>query len=176
MEKNLLDVIRKSKQGNKEALLYIINKFIPLIKKYARILNYEEAETDLIISLIEIIQHMKSSKFNKGNDGMIISYIHNCMKNKRIDLYRKYVKNSIAEVEINLDILEGKNYNFEDSLLIEDMLNNVTDLQRKILISKYIYGYSEVVISKKSGISRQAVNRAKNRAVKCIREKFEIIA
>lgn len=58
--------------------------------------------------------------------------------------------------------------NFENTYFL-----HLTELQRKIILLKYIYGYSDQEIANRLKISRQAVNRAKNRGVKIIRENYE---
>ncbi|WP_461614011.1 sigma factor-like helix-turn-helix DNA-binding protein [Clostridium sp. Marseille-QA1073] len=53
-------------------------------------------------------------------------------------------------------------YNY---VFVKDILNQVTKLQRKILILKFIKNYSETEIASILKISRQSVNRDKNRAL-----------
>ena len=52
------------------------------------------------------------------------------------------------------------------------MLTGLTALQRKVLVIRYLYGYSDAEIADQLHISRQAVNRAKNRAVAVLKEKY----
>lgn len=54
----LCDLIVSAKDKNKDSLMEIINKFRPLIKKQAYALNYEDAENDLIVDMIELIYNM----------------------------------------------------------------------------------------------------------------------
>lgn len=56
MDKLLLDLIDEANNGDKNALLEIIFRFNYTIKKFSRELKYDGAESDLIISLIEIIK------------------------------------------------------------------------------------------------------------------------
>ena len=52
----VLELINQiAKDKNKDSLMEIINKFRPLIKKQAYALNYEDAENDLIVDMIELI-------------------------------------------------------------------------------------------------------------------------
>ena len=57
----LCDLIVSAKDKNKDSLMEIINKFRPLIKKQAYALNYEDAENDLIVDMIELIYNMPFS-------------------------------------------------------------------------------------------------------------------
>ena len=55
---------------------------------------------------------------------------------------------------------------------LREMLTGLTALQRKVLVIRYLYGYSDAEIADQLHISRQAVNRAKNRAVAVLKEKY----
>ena len=56
---------------------------------------------------------------------------------------------------------------FMDTLLERtDILHNLTESQRKILLLEYISGYSNAEIARKLGVTRQAVFRCKKRAMK----------
>ncbi|WP_425446390.1 helix-turn-helix domain-containing protein [Dethiothermospora halolimnae] len=84
----MFKTIKKAKNGDQDALLFLINKFKPLIKKYSRQLTYEETETDLVICFIEKIKKFNLNKIKNKNDAMIISYIHYFMEWS----YSKYKK------------------------------------------------------------------------------------
>lgn len=49
----------------------------------------------------------------------------------------------------------------------------LTNLQKKIIILKYIHGFSDQEIANSLCISRQAVNRAKNRGISIIKAIYE---
>ncbi|SHK61564.1 RNA polymerase sigma factor [Tepidibacter formicigenes] len=171
MKKSFFEIIEKAKDGDKEAFIEIINKFEPTLKKFSRELNYELAETDLIIALIEIVKGIKSSNFKTKNDGVVVNYIYNSMKNRKVDLFRKYVKGVKEEMEINLDVIENEaNYQIEDGVFVKDLLNMLTDIQKIVIVEKFIKGYSDAEIATKLHISRQAVNKAKNKAIKRLKE------
>ncbi len=51
----LYEILKKAQNGSEEHVIELYNKFLPLIKGYGRKLNYEEAESDLIIFLLEYI-------------------------------------------------------------------------------------------------------------------------
>ena len=52
----ICNLISNAKDGNKNSMLELLNKFKPLIKKYSYMLNYEDAENDLILSMINILE------------------------------------------------------------------------------------------------------------------------
>lgn len=169
----LYSLIVSAKKGDKQSLLTIINKFTPLLKKYARILKYEEASTDLIIALIEIVKRVDTLYLEKLDSWQVIKYIHTAMRNKRTDLHRKHYYNSMLIIEDKiLDIVCNESSNIDSYLLVEEMLKTLTELQKSILIYKYIYGYSDIFIAKINNTTRQAVNRTVNRAKNQLKQMF----
>jgi RNA polymerase sigma factor (sigma-70 family) len=171
MEKSLFEQIRDAKCGDDEAFVGIIEKFRPTIKKFSNQLGYEEAETDLVIELIKIIKGTIFTNLKRKCDGALVNYIYHAIENRKINLFKKYVEGKEREVELNLDIIENQtSYEMEDTFLIKNALNNLPALQKTILKEKLIYGYSDIEIAKKYQISRQAVNKTKNRALRNLKK------
>lgn len=54
----LCDLILKAKSGDRNAMMEIIERFTPIIKKYSYKLNYEDTEQDLILNLIQAVYKM----------------------------------------------------------------------------------------------------------------------
>lgn len=79
----LSQLVEKAQNSDDEAMLYIIRCFEPKLKKCSRRLEYEEAETDLIIGLIDAIQSLKLCSIKNNSDGAIINYISNMIENKK---------------------------------------------------------------------------------------------
>ena len=74
-------------------------------------------------------------------------------------------------VEINLDIVEDRtDANMEENIFIEDLLNTLPEVQKTIIKEKYIKDHSDIEIAKKLNITRQAVNRSKNRAIENLKK------
>lgn len=87
--KSFYELTLNSKSGNKDSLLELIERFYPLIKKYSRKLRYDGAETDLIISFIEIIKSIPIINCIMKEE-QIIGYISKSIKNKYIQLSKRY--------------------------------------------------------------------------------------
>ena len=130
----MLELIKKASNGDEESLVRLLDKFDPLISKYSYQLPYEEAKTDLIIFFIEMIRNFKVK--NIDHNGQAVNYISKAIYHKKIDLYRKYLKNTKEEISINFNILANKdNYEKDTIIFIKTILKSlvITDLQRKIL-------------------------------------------
>ncbi len=167
---SLYKLIKMSQFGDSDSLLKVINRFDPLIKKFAKKLDYEEAETDLVISLIQIIKTVNLSKFSNVLEGALVKYICNSLTNGCIDLFRKYVFKRTKELELDLDIIQIE-IDMDSKMFIDDLLNLsfLTNQQRLILKQSYISEYSDAEIAKMLNISRQAINKTKNRGLHAIK-------
>lgn len=71
------------------ALSELIEKFEPLLNKYAHELKYDCAKSDLIIFLIQLIRHLDFNKINHYSEGQLVTYIVTALRNKKIDLHRR---------------------------------------------------------------------------------------
>lgn len=173
MKGEFFEIVENASLGSEDSMMEVIGKFTPTIKKFSRELGYETSETDLIISLINIIKRIKLNTLKLDNDGVIISYIYNALKMKKIDLFRKHVKGIQDELEINLELIKGeddRNYNdIENKLFVKEILQILTKNQRDVLVKKFIEGYSDIEIADNLHISRQAVNKMQNKALKILR-------
>ena len=82
----LLDDILKAQSGNEDVTLLLVNQFNPLLKKYARKLNYEDAYNDLVVEFLNLIKDIDVSNLSIKCDGSIVSYIsksvYNCYIHK----------------------------------------------------------------------------------------------
>ena len=102
----IYNLVNNSRKGNKEDTLNFIKKFNPLVIKYSRKLNYDGAETDLIICLLEVLNYMPIyNNPELQNDDRIVGYINTCIKHKYINLSKKNSFITNNEYELNSDIL-----------------------------------------------------------------------
>lgn len=179
MQKSFYELIVLARNNSVDDLQEILFMFKPLIKKLSRVLHYEEGETYLIIFFIELIKNIKLSSFAEKSDAIIVKYIHKSLLNKTFELSRRYSKMKFNFVEFDENVLNMKN-NYqsksvfeEDICFFEYILKELSGIQRKVIFYKYLKGYSDREISVKLKISRQAVNKAKNRAFKKIKKDYE---
>lgn len=87
MKKSLLhEQFSQAQNGDELSKVEIYKKFLPCIKGFGRKLNYEEAETDLIIFLLEFIKKIDLKKFETRSDGEIVLYVHRAIKCRYINI------------------------------------------------------------------------------------------
>lgn len=166
-------LLYNAQNGDQNAALLLVEKFEPLIKKYAKQLNYYCAETDLVISLLELISSINLKKFENAHDGEVVNYIYVTLRNKKIDLHRKLKLHSIEEIHIEpatfTYIQANDGLNTTSPLDWTSLLNDLSEKQRFVISNKYIKGFTDAEIADQMNISRQAVNRLINRALENLR-------
>ena len=54
-----IDLIHSAQKESQEEMVFLIQKFYKLLRKYGRKLGYEDAENDLITDFIELIKTYK---------------------------------------------------------------------------------------------------------------------
>ena len=75
MENPIIDLIKLSQLRDSVSLVDLIKMFDPLLKKYSKKLNYEEAYYDLRFEFINTIYKLNTKKLEILSEGQIINYI-----------------------------------------------------------------------------------------------------
>ena len=117
----------KAKNNNKDAILFFIEKYQPLIKKYAFKYKLKNLDTDDLIQTGNISVIMAINKYNlsKGSKS-IDSYIINSIKNAFRNLARNQIKYN-DESSLNIPIVEDSE--------IEDLISDSFNLEEYIVDS-----------------------------------------
>jgi len=169
----LYETILKGYNGDQEATEKYIKMFENSINKHARMLNYDEAKTDLIISMIEQMGSILKALPVDADDPLIIYYIVRKLRYTRIDLFRK---NRVRKFEIiPTEMIEEISVDSSDSTLLffHDLIKVLNPKQKMIMIMRYIDNCSDEEISKELDISRQAVHKQRTKALSILRDQFE---
>ena len=177
----LLDLIISAQEKNETAMLDLIKRFDPLIKKYSRKVNYDEDfVSSLILHLIETILVFPIHKMKIETDYAIINYISKSLYFYYIGFSKKRQIIINHENYFEQQYLEewlGEDYGAVDSLdeiLLFNMLQKLLskrEYQCVLLIT--IEGMSSTEAAKKLGISRQSANENKLRGLKKLKQYYE---
>lgn len=169
---SLRNTVFEAQKGDKNALLEVITFFDPLIKKYVKLMDYDEDfKSELTIYLMELIKSINLSDFRIMNDFTLINYIRTSVYHEYILLSKK--RNEVVQSEKyyeveDLNYLLGEDYRISDrlnDLLIDELLRYyLTKCEYKCFNLMIIEGYSSSQASKTLGISRQAVNNSKKQS------------
>lgn len=173
-------LVIQAQSGSEDALLELIIKFKPLLKKYAYKLKYEDAYFDLQADFIQLILMLETEKIKNRSEGGFVNYICYAMKNyyiARSKNTRKHQRESVfsdlSEGEINYieSILSEKDNYFRAEMT--SMWSCLTKNEREIIILHYMEGVSIERISTFRNISRQAVNKMKLSALRKLKTSFK---
>lgn len=167
----------KAQQGDEKAMLELINRFQPLLKKYAKKLGYDDAYEDCLLFFIELVKTMDLKRVNTLNDQAVVSYI----KVSVTHFYGKMIRRILQEGrEIAFsELTEEQRYYIEAKSAKQDEQNFFMELgldrllnpyEKTILYLVYAKGYTTAEIARKYHKSRQSVNQLKMRILKKIRE------
>lgn len=169
MEINLSNLILKYQMENdKEAIEELISYFNDITTNISKKLNYEEAQTDILICLIELLKRINLKSYNNNNS--IRAMVIRSLVNKRTDLFRKNILKKQEEYELNLDIVSTYFDNDKSLLIIEDLIKPLSSKQREVIKLSFVDQYSDIEISKIMNVSRQAVGQMKKRSLNLLKE------
>lgn len=172
--KKLIDLIKLAKSGDEAAMIEIIDKFSNLISKYVRLMNYDEdCRSELILKLITLVKNKISiDKIRNDSDGAIVKYISYAIRNHYIAISKANCQirdNETAyDHEPFVDLLEDNlqySEDFEHGIFMDMLRSELSEREFICVRLIIIEGWTAEVVAKKMGISKQAVNQCKLRAL-----------
>ncbi|SMC29110.1 toxin-associated regulator BotR [Clostridium acidisoli DSM 12555] len=158
---NLTELIADSKANHKYFEI-ICSKYSKKINFLVKSFNIELYRNDLLLFLWQLIKKINSSDFK--SEQALHSYINISLKNYCINLYNKYHKNNrITYNSLLTDIEIDKNFSYNtidnSSLIFDDLIVNLSEKQKKIIIMRYKYCLTDYEIASSLHVSRQAVHK-----------------
>lgn len=177
--KNIAEKIRLAQTGNDEAMVEILDICNPLIRKYTRLLNYDEdCRSELILKVISLVKNeIKLEKIQNPNDGVMINYFSKALRNQYIALSigKCHIRDHEAgyEQDTFLDIVDGipqKDGEMEESILYETMRKTLTERESLCVQRIVLEGWTAEAVAEELGITKQAVNQCKKRALDKLRK------
>lgn len=184
----LYEEIKLCKLGNKEAMEDVINRFkkkisIELFKfkransdLYINEYDFQDDKSEITLNLLNAIRKMPIENFKFKTDGSITKYINITILNKINDIRTKGFKKSENEYKYDFDFSFFKANELDElntDIFVYDLIDKLSEKERKVIECKYIYGKSDVEIGKLLNCSRQYVNQTKNRALKNLKKILE---
>lgn len=175
----LLQELKRAQSGEDEAMLNLISKFLPLIKKYGRKLGYEDATSDLIADFIEFIFRWNLNNFHQSSDGAVVKYIaqslyHIYLERLKFQLEVEPKCVSIEELTpMQLNVFSAKTATWDEyalSTVIPDGL--LTPREFFVLSEIYERGTPVASLAKSLRVSRQNVNQIKKKAIAKLKCQF----
>ena len=168
----IADLIDLSQSGNVDATLELVNRFNPLLRKYTYRLNFDDAYDELLVDFLVLIKTIQFHTFSICTEGAVVSYIHKSIYNSYIKLSKRI--NKLRNIQLFSDLDENElyyiesiysrndDYSFLDTQCFELFLSRP---EASIIKMIFYSGYSISETALICGISRQAVNQTKKRAL-----------
>lgn len=156
---NLLELLTHAQAHGEDAILYLFQKFKSLILKYAYILEYEDAKSELELFFLELILKMPLKNFGgKDSNFRILAYIKQSMQRHYIYLSKQ--KSNYQIHNLFLEELPTKEHSdsTESIIVIREFVQHQSPINRKIILYRYL-GYSNAEIGNRFHLSRQSINR-----------------
>lgn len=177
MRTNNSNYIKQLKAKRQDALEFIVDKYLPLVKGVTYKILSSSANKDLIeecINDVFLSVWDNADKFH-GENEEFKKWIYIIAKFKAIDYYRKCSRN----LEISVDqIIEGKTISAEDEAIVNEdreevinLFNYLDDMDREIFIRKFFLGEKSEVIAKYFKVTKASIDNRIYRGKKILREK-----
>lgn len=177
------ELLFKSQHGDKNAILFLINKFNPLLKKYAYKLKYDDAYNDLLVDFINVIKSINIGNMRNRNEGTYVSYLHEsiyrCYTKKLSYLYEQFQMVSYSSLSKEEQYIIDAKASTNDRYIyynISDIKKILSEEEFSIIYSIYMEGMSVSEIARQKNISRQAINQKKIKALKKLKKKGNLFA
>ena len=181
MKANDTNFIRRLQRHKPDALDYIVDTYLPLVKgTVIKVLGplrndglIDECVND---SFLSVWQHADSFR---GTPEDFRKWIYAIARFKAIDAYRKQIRQQAQVVgDAKLDILQAVSAE-QELLLAEEqaevmqLLHQLSDTDRDIFTMKYLLGMRTEDIAAKLGLTRTAVDNRVFRGKKKLQEKAQ---
>lgn len=176
--KNIAEKIRLAKTGNEEAMMEILDICNPIVKKYTRLLDFDEdCKSELVLKVILLVkEEINLDKIANTSDGAMINYFSIALRNHYIALSVSKCRIRDNEVAYEQDsigeMLEGNpqiETGIVESDIAETMKTALTDRECLCIQRIVLEGWTAESLAATLGISKQAVNQCKKRALEKLR-------
>jgi len=172
--KDFIGLIKCAKDNDENAMIELIDAFAPLIGKYTRIMNYDEDfRNDMILKLITITKiELDLGKFKELNNYIVLKYIETALYHHYIMLSKQHNSRTSLEMNYEYDVIvdlsdanESMSDSLHDGLFLDTVQSVLTEREYICVDLMALRGYTTEQVARQLGITKQAVNQCKNRAL-----------
>ena len=179
MNNNLSKLLNSIKDNDDTAIVALLDRFNPLLLKYANKLNYDDAYSELKVHFISVIYNFPDS-FNNGTDKenhkFIVSYINKAIIHKYQALSIDKCKTSSTTTEYDLNLIPSNQMDVCQMLDIHNAISNLSDHQRYIITELFMNDKSAETLALELNVSRQAIYKTRRIALATLRSQLSISA
>ena len=171
------ELLVRSQTGDQDAMLELTEAFRPLLKKYARKLNYEDSYDDLLLGLLEAVRAMKLDSLRAHNDAVAVKYLSTAVHTRYIKLQRQRTLgpgarpfSEFEEWQISIaatPLHSGSDFSQIDLSEMEAILT-----KKEFFVFNNIFrlGYSAAEIARMCSKTRQDIGQTKVRMLKKLKK------
>jgi len=175
MDNGIYESVQKARNYDEEALLLLINKYDPLLKKYAYKCNYEDAYNDLQLFFMDLILNkINLEKMNSTEDRVFSVYFKKAVHNEYILQSKKngkYKENGVLSTDDEYDLVTvvlDESGGYEDDLsfiAFEELKGVLNEYEFTLIYQLYNDGLNVTEIAEMQNVSRQHINQVKKRTL-----------
>ncbi len=176
MEKKLYEQLLAA-QKDPDSMVALLHQFHPLVQKYARMLAYEDARSDLLVKLIEKIKKWDLDEMRSNNDYTLLKYFERMVQTaaynllsqrSRLPRYTTIPFSAFEPEYLPLEAVED-DYTF----ILQDLFDQLlTARQSEIMQLLFLNQYSVKQVAELLGIREETVYVTKKRALQRLRTHY----
>lgn len=173
------ELIQQIQDGDNDALLYLLEKYTPLLKRAARQISCEDSYDEVQLRFIILMKTIDLSKIKNTSDYGLSSYIKHSIDNVVKEYWNKSMKQRNQQYLDDLNQFDQKTFeqcsstkDSYDSLLLADLKKILTPLEYQIINDLFLHERSALEIANQLNVTRQAVNSVKLNALRKLRKAF----
>ena len=163
--------------GDANAALELVEKFKPLIKRYAFFLHREDSFEDLQCFLLSMLKTWDTSRLSSTDNATITRYIANSVKNEYIALSKQKAKERGTSYLEDATVPQAIEYAQKtstcdqyDQLTLQDLHKVLNEYEFAILYAIYFEPRSVAEVAQQRHKTRQAINQTKIKALQKLKE------
>lgn len=163
--------------GDANAALELVEKFRPLIKRYAFFLHREDSFEDLQCFLLSMLKTWDMSRLSSTDDATIIRYIANSVKNEYMALSKQKGKErgtSYLEDATVPQVIEYEQrtstWDQYNQLTLQDLHKVLNQYELAIIYAIYFEQQSVAEVAQQKHKTRQAINQTKIKALQKLKK------
>lgn len=163
--------------GDANAALELVEKFKPLIKRYAFFLHREDSFEDLQRFLLSMLKTWDTSRLSSTDDATVTRYIANSVKNEYIALSKQKAKERGTSYLEDATLPQALEYAQKtstcdqyDQLTLQDLHKVLNEYEFAIVYAIYFEQRSVAEVARQKHKTRQAINQTKIKALQKIKE------
>ena len=168
----ILTIIDHAKQRDEHSIVELVARFKPLLRKYARLLAYDDAYADLECEFLTIVMSFPPI-LNFANDGAAVNYIHKSIYHFYIHISKKAdaekavtFYNDLTDKQRWEIAIENGSMDDYSEIEVDIFRDALTYKEFDVVYRHYVLDFTIEEIACQDGITRQSVNRTKNRGLR----------